>query len=63
MRLSIVDGFQVHRPATLLKKETPAQVFFCKFYEIFKNTLFFTEHLRALHLLLDAFFFQEAWSG
>ena len=26
-----------------IKKETPIQVFFCKFCEIFKNT-FFTEH-------------------
>ena len=33
------------RPATLLKKETLAQVFSCEFCEIFKNT-FFTEHLR-----------------
>ena len=31
------------RPATLLKKRL-AQVFFCEFSEIFKNT-FFTEHL------------------
>ena len=29
-----------------IKKETLAQVFSCKFYEIFKNT-FFTKHLRA----------------
>ena len=33
-------------PATLLKKETLAQVFSCEFCEISKNT-FFTEHLRA----------------
>ena len=32
------------RPATLLKKETVAQVFSCEFYEISKNT-FFAEHL------------------
>ena len=32
------------RPATLLKKETLAQVFSCEFYEISKNTIF-TEHL------------------
>ena len=32
------------RPATLLKKESLAQVFFCEFCEISKNT-FFTEHL------------------
>ena len=31
-------------PATLLKKETLAQVFSCKLCEISKNT-FFTEHL------------------
>ena len=30
---------------SFLKEETPMQVFFCKFCEIFKNT-FFTEHLR-----------------
>ena len=34
------------RPATLLKKETLAQVFSYEFCEIFKNT-FFTEHLWA----------------
>ena len=33
-------------PATLLKKETLAQVFSCEFYDISKNTLF-TEHLWA----------------
>ena len=33
------------RLATLLKKETLAQVFFCKFCEISKN-IFFTEHVR-----------------
>ena len=27
-------------PATLLKKETLAQVFFCEFSEIFENTFF-----------------------
>ena len=32
------------RPATLFKKESLAQVFFCEFCEISKNT-FFTEHL------------------
>ena len=31
------------RPATLLKKETPTQVFSCELIENFKNT-FFTEH-------------------
>ena len=34
------------RPATLLKKETLAQVFSCEFCEIFKNA-FFIERLRA----------------
>ena len=29
-----------------IKKDTPAQVFSCEFYKIFKN-IFFTEHLRA----------------
>ena len=33
------------RPATLLKKETLAQVFSCEFCKMFKNT-FLTEHLR-----------------
>ena len=28
------------RPATLLKKETPIQMFSCKFWEILKNTFF-----------------------
>ena len=32
------------RPATLLRKDTPAQVFPCEFNEISKNT-FFIEHL------------------
>ena len=27
-----------------LKKEFPAQMFYCKFYEIFKNTIFI-EHI------------------
>ena len=35
----------VGRPATLLKKETLAQVFSCEFCEISKNT-FSTEHLQ-----------------
>ena len=34
------------RPATLLKKESLAQAFSCKFWEISKYT-FFTEHLPA----------------
>ena len=36
-----VAGF---KPENLLRKKTLAQVFSCKFYNIFKNT-FFTEHL------------------
>ena len=35
---------QVFRPATLLK-ETPTQVFFCEYCEIFKST-YFEKHLR-----------------
>ena len=33
------------KACNFIKKETLAQVFFCEFCEIFKNT-FFTEHLR-----------------
>ena len=44
------------RPATLLKKETLAQLFSCKFCKIFKNT-FFTEHLRQLLLYLEKIVF------
>ena len=42
-------------------KETPAQVFFCEFYKVFKNT-FFTEHLPATTskiLLTYLSFFRE----
>ena len=35
------------RPATLLKKETPTQLFSYSFCEIFKNT-YFVEHLRTV---------------
>ena len=35
------------KPATLLKKETLAQVFSCEFCEISKNT-FITKHLRMI---------------
>ena len=34
-----------------MKKEALAQVFPCEFYEIFKNTFFFLEHLRWLLLI------------
>ena len=33
------------RPATLLKRRTPTQVFSCQLYEIFEN-IFFIEHFR-----------------
>ena len=36
------------RPATLLKKETLAQVFSCEFCEIFKNTLLQNTSVRLL---------------
>ena len=42
----IFDKIAGLRPATLLKNETPVQVFPCEFYEISKNN-FFTEDLRA----------------
>ena len=42
-----LTGKQCVRPATLLKKETLAQVFSCEFCEISKNT-FFTEHLQII---------------
>ena len=32
------------KPATLFKKETPTQVFSCKYYEIFKNSFFYRTH-------------------
>ena len=35
--------------AFFIKKETPAQVLFCEFYEVSKNT-FFIEHLWGLLL-------------
>ena len=40
----VLNFFKLHA-ATLLKKETLTQVFFCEFCKIFNNT-FFTEHLR-----------------
>ena len=51
------------RPATLLKKETLAQVFSCKFCEISKNT-FFTERLWWLLLIekhLRCMIFQQSF--
>ena len=38
-------SFLILRPATLFKKKTLAQVFFCEFCEFSKNT-FFTEHFQ-----------------
>ena len=39
-----------------IKKETLAQVFFCGFYDIFKN-IFFTEHLRMTAFVSNLEFF------
>ena len=36
-----------------IKKETLTQVFSCEFFEIFKNTFFFTEHLQWLLLKMQ----------
>ena len=44
MLKSLLIKLQGFRPATLLK-ETPTQVLFCEYCEVFKDT-FFTEHLR-----------------
>ena len=43
------------RPATLLKKDTLAQVISCILCEIFKNT-FFTEHPATASMTLKYFF-------
>ena len=40
------DSFLIKLQANFVKKESLAQIFFCGFCEISKNT-FFTEHLRA----------------
>ena len=42
-------------PAILLKKQTLAQVFSCKFCEIFKNTLFYRTTLEAASNSPNAF--------
>ena len=39
------------RPATLLKRETQAQVFSCEFCEIFKNNFFYRTSLVAASVL------------
>ena len=53
-----------------IKKETPTQVFSCKFCEIFNNT-FFTEHLRASEMPIShcvkntstsGYMFSEIWN-
>ena len=49
-------------PATLLKKETLAQVFSCEFCEISKNT-FFTEHLWATASVLISIAENFPWLG
>ena len=45
MPVSFLIKFKVEA-CNLIKNETLAQVFFCEFGEIYKNT-FFTDHLRA----------------
>ena len=45
-------------PATLCKKETLAQVFFCEFCEISKNTLFYRTSLVAASVCLQNIPFQ-----
>ena len=50
-RVSFLIKLQTLRLATLLKKETLAQVFSCKYCEISKNTLL-TEHLWWLLLVI-----------
>ena len=47
----------VRRPANLLKKETPAQVFPYEFCEIFKNT-YFVEHLHTFITMFGLSFFE-----
>ena len=44
-----VPGFVVLQACNFIKKETPAQMFSCKYCKIFKNS-FFIEHLRCLLL-------------
>ena len=46
------------RPATLLEKESPAQVFSCEICEIFKNTFFYrTPLVAASEMIPDCEFF------
>ena len=47
MPKSLFKVFLKPQACNFIKKETLAQVFFCEFCEIFKNT-FFTEHLRTI---------------
>ena len=48
--------------AILLKNETPAQVFSCKFCEIFKKT-YFVEHLRTIaSVIKNTKFFHLAYN-
>ena len=54
-------GVSYSSPATLSKKETPAQVFSCKFWDIVKNT-YFAEHLRtAASVELNKKKFKKPW--
>ena len=45
----------VNLPKNVFKKDTPIQLFYCKFYEIFKN-IYFVGHLKmsaSVHLRLE----------
>ena len=46
-RVSFFNKVAGLRPVTLLKKESPAQVFSCEFFEISKNTFFYRKPLVA----------------
>ena len=57
-RVSLFKQGSRLRPATLLKKETLAQVFSCEFREIFQNNLF-TKPLRRLFLPFNTSIFSN----
>ena len=46
MKKGVLKNFTkfVGVPFLMIKKETPAQVFFCEFYTVFKNTTFIEYH-------------------
>ena len=46
--------FTALQPASVLKKETPVQVFSCEHYELFRDTRF-VEHLRTTASKLATF--------